>query len=93
MQSIRVDTLTPDDTRSFMKDRASEYAAFVKHLVDNEHIPLRKNGEGGVVLMAWSLGCIHGMSFLDNVKALPSTLSDTVTSQVRAFILFGKGVH
>ncbi|TDL26389.1 alpha/beta-hydrolase [Rickenella mellea] len=88
MAPIRAEDCNAVTLKAFLRDRSEEYAGFLKHIIDGGGVTKPIGKKGGIALMAWSLGNVFGLNFLENVTFLPAPLKELVTTYVRSFILF-----
>lgn len=82
----------PEAQTVFAKDRAREYANFMKSFVQQNGVPpIDEDGKsGGVVLMAWSGGTYYALQILAFADALDIETRSAIEPFFRSFMMFGK---
>ena len=83
-----------DSQAAVFKDMGLQVAAFLEHFSKKHAIPriTESNGKarGGIVLLAWSMGCIFATSMLGHALSLPESTKESLDQYLRTVILHGE---
>lgn len=88
----RIKDNDPEVLTEFAKERAEEYATFIKNFVQQNGVPpIGEDGKsGGVVLMTWSAGVYYALQILAFADAIGIELRRQIEPYFRSFIIFGE---
>lgn len=78
---------------SIIRKQGLEVAAFLKYLIETHRLPPleigAKSRQGGIALLAWSLGNAFSMSMLGNFESLGSETRVLLEKYLRAVVVYG----
>lgn len=84
---------TDTQKTDWLKSRGLEISNFMNAFMIREDLPASTpEGQGGCVLLGWSLGCSFTLSVITHIDALPIQVQARLASQLRAHILHGQPV-
>ena len=81
---------TDTQKTDWLKSRGLEISNFVNSFIIREDLPASSpEGQGGCVLLGWSLGCSFTLSAIAHIDALRTEVQARLASHLRAHILHG----